>query len=180
MLMNPKWQLNEKTKRELIDALTPELAALRTKADISQGELANLIGVSRQTYGAIERQVRKMTWNTYLSLILFYDQNKKTRKMLRAIGAFPEAVIRRFNEDEEDVLDSLGEDMKPLIECLDEQALHSIRTMIMVEYARCTQIPGEIVVKSFDGRTFVKGPVPDAQGRKALKSIKERRYGHDE
>lgn len=178
MLTNPKWQLSTKTKKELIDALTPELAALRTKANISQSELANLIGVSRQTYGAIERQSRRMTWNTYLSLIMFYDYNQKTHQMIRAIGAFPESIIQHFNEGEAadvDVLASLGEDMKPLLDCLDEQALHSIRTMIMVEYARCAKLPGDVVVKSFDGKLFAQDVPPDTAARKAFAAIKNRR-----
>lgn len=183
MLTNPKWQLSAKTKKELIDTLTPELAALRIKADISQGELANLIGVSRQTYGAIERQSRRMTWNTYLSLIMFYDYNQKTHQMIRAIGAFPESIIQHFNEGEpmaeNDVLSSLGDDMKPLIDCLDEQALHSIRTMIMVEYARCTELPGEVVIKSFDGKAFSKDVPTNPKGRKALRAITNRRCSND-
>ena len=70
MIENSRWNLDEADKEKLISALTPELTILRVKAEISQGELANLIGVSRQTYGAIERGARQMTWNTYLSLIL--------------------------------------------------------------------------------------------------------------
>lgn len=71
MINSSKWNLAEAEKKELISALSQELILLRMKAEISQSELANLIGVSRQTYGAIERGVRLMTWNTYLSLILF-------------------------------------------------------------------------------------------------------------
>ena len=50
------WLLTEEEKDKFISALTPELVLLRTKAEISQEELASLIGVSRQTYGAIERK----------------------------------------------------------------------------------------------------------------------------
>ena len=82
MMQNSKWKLTDEEKQMLIAAITPELIPLRSKAGISQGELANLIGVSRQTYGAIERGDREMTWNTYLSLVLFYDYNQKTHQML--------------------------------------------------------------------------------------------------
>lgn len=64
MQTNSKWSLTANEKDRLIVALTPELATLRTKAEISQEELAELIGVSRQTYGALERGARKMSWNT--------------------------------------------------------------------------------------------------------------------
>lgn len=66
-----KWLLTDEEKDSFIATLTPNLTVLRTKAEISQEELANLIGVSRQTYSAIERKVRRMAWSTYLSLVFF-------------------------------------------------------------------------------------------------------------
>ena len=53
-----KFFLTEEEKDKFIDALTPELALLRAKVEISQEEIANLIGISRQTYGSIERKAR--------------------------------------------------------------------------------------------------------------------------
>lgn len=183
MFANSRWSLSEETKDELIDLLTPELITLRMKAGISQGELSNLIGISRQTYGAIERHAKRMTWSTYLSLIMFYDRNQNTHQILRAIGAFPEAISKFFNEappaEDADSYDFLGQDMKQLLECLDEQAMHSIKSLIMIEYARCKKLPGEVVVKSFDGMSFSGAPVPSAIGKQALKSIKDRRCYDD-
>ena len=75
-----KWLLTDAEKDEFIATLTPNLPALRTQAEISQEELANLLGISRQTYSAIERKVRKMAWSTYLSLVLFFDHNQKKHK----------------------------------------------------------------------------------------------------
>lgn len=77
-----KWLLTDEENR-FISALTPNLNVLRTKAEISQEELTNFIGISRQTYSAMERRIRKMAWSTYLSLILFYDYNQKTHQMIR-------------------------------------------------------------------------------------------------
>lgn len=59
-----KWFLTDEEKDKFIATLTPNLTILRTSAEISQEELANLIGVSRQTYSAIERKVRKMALDT--------------------------------------------------------------------------------------------------------------------
>ena len=39
------WLLTEEEKDKFISALTPELVLLRTKAEISQEEIAHLIGV---------------------------------------------------------------------------------------------------------------------------------------
>lgn len=184
MMQNSKWKLTDEEKQMLIAAITPELIPLRSKAGISQGELANLIGVSRQTYGAIERGDREMTWNTYLSLVLFYDYNQKTHQMLRAIGAFPREIVARFNDGESEVIDlglMLGDGMKNIIGRLDEQALRSIRTMILIEYARCTNTPGDVIIKSFDGVGFSGLPnkTEDVKAAKALRAIKERASKND-
>lgn len=99
MEFESKWLLTDEEKDEFIATLTPNLTVLRTKAEISQEELANLIGVSRQTYSAIERKVRKMAWSTYLSLVLFYDHNQKTHKLIHQLSIFPQELITRFNDD---------------------------------------------------------------------------------
>ena len=83
------WLITEKEKTELIEELTDELAVLRSKAAVSQEELSKIIGISRQTYGDIERKKRKMSWNTYMSLILFFDYNPNTHYTIRQLDAFP-------------------------------------------------------------------------------------------
>lgn len=65
------WNFTSEEKSQLIARLTKELPALRGAAKATQDEIANAIGVSRQTYNAVEMQKRKMTWNTYMSLIFF-------------------------------------------------------------------------------------------------------------
>lgn len=179
-----KWSLTPKEKDQLIAALTPELILLRTRAEISQEELSELIGVSRQTYGAIERGVRRMSWSTFLSLVLFYDCNKKTHHMLRQIKSIPQTVMQKFNANAEtkDINPEvfLGEGADMIINSLDDQAVRSIRTMIMVEYARCTSTPGDVIVKSFDGMNFTSPKIADdVAARQALKTIKERQKKND-
>ena len=158
-----KWIISEQEKEELISALAPELVLLRAKAEISQEEIAALIGVSRQTYGAIERGSRRMSWNTFLSLVLFFDCNQKTHQMFQSINnAIPQELMKRFNAGEEIVkeidTDVFGDDAKALMENLDEQALRAIKSMILVEYARCTSKPWDAVAKSFDGTNFIFTP----------------------
>ena len=177
------WLLSDEDKEKFISALTPELVLLRTKAEISQEELAVLIGTSRQTYGAIERIARRMSWSMFLSLIMFYDYNQKTHQMIRAIGAFPYEIIKHFNDGVDlrdvEIGSLLGDGMKTIVDSLDEQALRSIRTLVMVEYARCTHTPGDVVVKSFDGKNFNPAQPTNASATKALKSIKERNGKND-
>ena len=174
------WSISKEEKEKLITTLTPELVVLRAKAGISQEELSDLIGVSRQTYSAIERGAKQMSWSTFLSLILFYDCNQKTHQ----IKAIPQEVMLAFNAGNtaKDVnLDLLlGDGTNAIFENLDEQAMRSIRTMIMVEYARCTSTPGEVIVKSFDGMNFNVPVASNAKAKEAHRAIKEIKQSHEE
>lgn len=85
--------IQEIDKERLIDVLTEELPVLRAKIGLSQDDLSSIIGISRQTYSSIETKKRRMSWNTYLSLILVFENNEKTRNLLEAIGAFPKELI---------------------------------------------------------------------------------------
>ena len=150
-----KWLLTDKEKDAFIAALTPHLAVLRTQAEISQEDLANLIGVSRQTYSAIERKIRPMAWSTYLSLVLFYDHNKKTHKMIRQLSIFPKELVVRFNDGVDysdfELSSFLGKKSEEILEQLDDQAKGAIRAMVMMEYARCKAISNDEVMKSLRG-----------------------------
>ena len=63
-----KWFLTDEEKDKFIATLTPNLTILRTSAEISQEELANLIGVSRQTYSANEKSEK---WHGALIYLWF-------------------------------------------------------------------------------------------------------------
>jgi DNA-binding XRE family transcriptional regulator len=136
-----RWLLTDVEKDSFIATLTPNLAILRTQADVSQDELANLIGVSRQTYSAIERKMRRMSWGTYLSLVLFYDHNQKTHKLMRSLSLFPTELIARFNDGVDfssfELSRFLGNETQEIVDKLDEQAKGAIRAIVMMEYARC-------------------------------------------
>lgn len=93
-MTNNKEDIN---KEELIDILTEELPILRAKIGITQEELCEAIGISRQTYSSIETKKKKMSWNVYLSLIMFFIHNEKTVALIEAIGVFPENVKKSLN-----------------------------------------------------------------------------------
>jgi len=154
-----KWTITEDEKNQFIDDLTNALSALRAKANIPQDELAKLIGISRQTYGAIERKKRKMSWNTYLSLILFFDYTNSTHDMLRHLKAFPTNLINRMNEYQKnnnlDLESITGLSLDSIKEKLDERALHAIKTVIMLEYARCNKVSDNTVINAFDSINFL-------------------------
>lgn len=161
---NAKWNITEDEKGKYINALAEELPSLRAKVGVPQDELAKIIGVSRQTYGDVERRVKTMSWSTFLSLILLFDSHSATHDLLRSLPAFPYEIFTRFNDGtnlndgtnpgDVDLNKFIGITDEDLFSKLDEQAIYTIRTVLMVEYARCTKLSSETVVKSFDGRLF--------------------------
>ncbi len=86
------WCFTAEEKEAFIRDLTDELPALRAAAEVTQEELANAIGVSRQTYNAMEGMKRSMTWNSFMSLILFFDYHPATHITARRLFSFPPDV----------------------------------------------------------------------------------------
>ena len=167
--------ISEEEKEFYISSLTDELPFLRVKAGISQDELAGLLGVSRQTYGSIERRDRPMSWNTYLSLIFFFDNKTETHSILRSMEAFPHKFISAINAEDtapEEIMSKIRGDYPEVLDKLDDHAINSIRTLIMIEYARCTNQPGEAVVRSFNGMNFMRVSPRNNKVDDALKKIK--------
>ena len=168
-------------KDKYIAAFVKEMHTLRAKANISQSDLANITGISRQTYGAIERGIQKMSWGTYLSMILFYDYNNDTRSYLRSLDAFPKSVINMINcigeNLDKEISNFIDSGQNDIFSVLDEQAIATIKTVIMVEYARCNTLSGEEIVKFFNDGTIGGFSVvnEDLKIKKALDNIKNRK-----
>lgn len=169
-------ELTPDEREELISKLVGELPVLRTRLELSQTELATLIDVSRQTYSAIETRRRKMSWGTFLSLILIFDNNARTHDIIRREGLFPQNIIQDMDSDlmVEDISSFVNIDGKTLKDNLDEQAMHTIESVIMIEYARCNNISGDAVIKAFNGRRFDQVEDKDVRAKRALDKIKSR------
>lgn len=152
-----RWPLSEIEQTKLIQTLTMNLPLLRAKLDITQEEISELVGISRQTYSSIESGKRMMSWQVYLALVLFFDANKTTHDLLHHLKCFPDVLVDKTVEQEisteSDNKDSDNEIMQMLSQ-IDEQGVHSVKTVLMVEFARCSKISGEAVVKAFDGSGF--------------------------
>lgn len=162
-----------------MNTLASEISMLRSKIGISQGELSSLIGISRQTLSAIETGTRKMSWGMYLSFIIFFDCNKSTHKLIRELNIFPEELVRVFNGGEiADYNSGIAGIPDSITEKLDSSAYHAIRTVVMLEYARCANLSGDAVIKSFDGISFGKTE-RNEKADLALKAIKESRRNSD-
>lgn len=79
-------------RNELIMTLTAELPVLRARLGVSQEVLASAIGVSRQTYSAIETKAKKMSWTVFMALIAVLDLNEATSVMLDQIPNFIQTI----------------------------------------------------------------------------------------
>lgn len=89
-------------RNRMTELLRSEMPVLRAKARVSQGEIAEKIGISRQTYSSIETGKREMSWTTFLALIAYFQNNKSTRHMLDGIDGLSEGMelIMEHNYDE--------------------------------------------------------------------------------
>lgn len=115
-----------------------------------------------------------------MSLIWFYDYNKKTHSTIRNTNAFPHKLINRFNGGDE--LHKIGFESlfkindQYIVDSLDEQALSTLKTVFMVEYSRCNNLSGETMVKFFEGINVMntKSTLNDESTSKAMKNIKRK------
>lgn len=67
-------QISEE-QRDMINTLTKALPLLRKELGVSQTELANKVGISRQMLSLIERQLQPMTWTQFLAIVFFFKSN---------------------------------------------------------------------------------------------------------
>ena len=77
--------------------LINELPVLRARLNLSQEDVADRIGVSRQTYNSIESKRRNITWNTCIALATLFASNEKTRKMMERQGSLLELLNEVLN-----------------------------------------------------------------------------------
>ena len=89
------------TRELLIERMVENLPVLRRKLKLSQETLAQIIGSSRYTVMLIETKKRKLTGNTFLSLVLLFDKNEDTAVLLRALGIYTDELDAYFKRDSE-------------------------------------------------------------------------------
>ncbi len=95
-MVREKWTIDDTYKKEYINKLSPKLSAIRTVLDVSQDELAHIIGITRQTYNAIETGRKEMSWSTYLAIIAILFANDQTRRILKEFSLYPKDFVQRI------------------------------------------------------------------------------------
>ena len=92
--------VNQQIKTELMEKLRQELPVLRARLGISQERVAEIIGISRQTYNTIGTGKREMTWPIFLSMVAFFQNNEQTAQMLKQIEDFDEKMKRVLTSED--------------------------------------------------------------------------------
>ena len=69
-------------------AMARNLQMLRAKLGLTQQEVCNLVGVSRQSIVQAERS-HKLAWNTYLALVFLFSRNEETRRLMSFLEIYP-------------------------------------------------------------------------------------------
>ena len=85
-------------KESLINQLAENLPVLRAKANLSQEEIAKVIGISRQTYCKIENGNSKLSWSGYLSLLLYFKSNNNTEELMEKLGIHVDEIMTYLDE----------------------------------------------------------------------------------
>jgi len=75
-------------RKKYAKAMAENLPVLRAKLNLSQGELADMIGITRQTLSAAECGSRELAWNNFISLLYIFTQNEMTLPLLTALGIY--------------------------------------------------------------------------------------------
>ncbi|MCQ2465825.1 MAG: helix-turn-helix domain-containing protein [Oscillospiraceae bacterium] len=74
--------MKEEIKNIYVDRMTENLPVLRAKLGITQADLAEIAGISRQTILSVEKKQRGMTWNMFLALLYIFTTNEKTAPLI--------------------------------------------------------------------------------------------------
>lgn len=90
-------QMKKINKEELMNKFIFELPVLRARIGMTQDEISEIVGISRQTYSSIETRKRKLPWTTYMSLLFVFYFNSDTRESIESAELFPEDLKKTLN-----------------------------------------------------------------------------------
>ena len=98
-MIREQYLLTKEYKQASIELLFDNLSAMRARVGMTQEELANVIGVSRQTYYSIENGKREMTWPIFLAITFVFSSLKETTDMIKELKIYPIDMFMKFNGD---------------------------------------------------------------------------------
>ena len=83
-------------RKKYARAMAENLPVLRAKLGVSQSELADMIGVTRQTLSSAESGARELAWNNFISLLYIFSQNEATFPLLTVLGVYTPELENLF------------------------------------------------------------------------------------
>ena len=92
-------RLSEESKSNSIKNMSDNLVALRTMLHLTQAQLAEIMGVTRQTLVLYETGKRVMTWNTFLTLMFIFTQKRETRELLNILNIYTDEMKDLYDND---------------------------------------------------------------------------------
>ena len=108
------FEYKEKMTGEFADLLP----MLRARLGITQEELAERIGATRQIIIYIENKKRPLVWSVFLSLLFLFILDPKTRPFLEASGIITPELSKHLFGDETLLAETISklEPEKPILE----------------------------------------------------------------
>ena len=76
--------------------MAQNLPVLRASLGLSQSELAQIIGSTRQTISAAESGARELSWSNFISLLHIFTQNQKTGQLLHTLQIYTPELATMF------------------------------------------------------------------------------------
>lgn len=86
--------MSEELQNIYVERMVDNLTVLRAKLGVTQSELAEIAGISRQTILAIEKKQRSMTWNMFLALLFIFTVNEKTAPLIDIFEIRDEQLLK--------------------------------------------------------------------------------------
>ena len=77
------------------ECLTKELPVLRKMAGLTQKDMGDILGVSRQTITNIESGAAKMKWSIFLASMFIFSLDNNTSEYLKTIN-LPYPMLREW------------------------------------------------------------------------------------
>lgn len=84
----------EVQKEMYIARMVKYLPTLRVTSGLTQQQLAEKIGMSRQSITAIEKGKRPMTWSVYLALMFVFSQYENAAALMKTFQLVDEMFVK--------------------------------------------------------------------------------------
>ena len=88
--------ISSDNNQEFYRKMASNLSTLREKAKLTQDELADRVGVSRQTISAIETEKRDMHWSNFSVLLMFFANDNEIKQIMYAMGLINDDIEKLF------------------------------------------------------------------------------------